>query len=104
MDGDEHEHGVSGGIREIAIERGARILSQRCNVAHDHGAPLGHHRRRAQEAAERLCIDLGGGADVEIEVTRDGIDGGIDELTYCSLLEEIVFPMEVVDALERAAT
>ena len=100
---DENEHHVGSGLLEIAVERGARILAQSRDVAHHDDATLGHHRRRAHQAAERFRIELGAGANVEIEVARGGIHGGRDELAHRLFLEEVVVPVEVVDALEFAA-
>ena len=97
---DEEQQHVGRGLLEVFVEHFASRLSQGAHVANDDDTPLGHHRRRAHDRAERLRVDLGAAQELEVEVAGGRVDRGADDPADLFLFHVVVVAVEIVDGRE----
>ena len=107
---EQQDHGVGEGRSRQASRVAARLRLPLpgLDVADEDHPPVRHHRRGVAQRVDRLGVEGGGRALVEVEVAEGGVERAIENRPRDLVLQEVLGAVEVVRRgeiapLDRAA-
>jgi hypothetical protein len=94
----EHQHGGRGRPLEIAVQHVPDLgaLAPVIHPANHHDPPFGEHRWGFDQRVQRLAVEIGGRADVQIEVARGRVQDRLSDRVHQLVLEDLLAAREIV--------